>query len=302
VVGPEREAASAMRSVSAGKLRAFASLGAALASLMLATLARAGDAAVPSAAVAGIAIAAPSPQAGATPAATTDFAYRIGVKPHGSSLHDIADALDQAANTKFPDLRLFEFEIDLGDYAGDTAAQLALRNFNAVARFTKSGDQASYIDAAWLPGAFGFATIGPAQFACIADGCAGVSGVSGQLEAPGLHPPLRDWQIDRADIVRAIAAHAESFSDGLMMVTVTSAIRARTSGKTVGASGAKSPALLGLPDDHAVVIVVGASHPCDVTNPGEYWAGYLCGNYLAIDGVSGKDLDGGAYHEFHQVD
>jgi hypothetical protein len=299
VVGLERGAPSTVRSVGAGKLRAVVRFGAVIALLIRPAAAHAGDAGRPSAGAAGIAIAAPSPHAGATPAAATDFAYRIGVKPHGTSLHEIADALGQAAATKFPDLQLFEFEIALGDYAGDTAAQLALRNFSAVARFTRSGDQARYIDAAWLPGTFGFATIGPAQFACIANGCE--SGADGS-ETPRLHPPLRDWQIDRSDIVRAIAAHAESFSDGLMMVTVTSAIRARTSGKTIGAGGAKSPALLGLPDDHAVVVVVGAPHPCDIISPGEYWTGYLCGNYLVIDGVTGRDLDGGAYHEFHQVD
>ena len=276
-------------------LRVVASLGGAIAWLSFTPLAHAGYAGAPSAA-AGIVIVAPQTQA--TPAAT-DLAYRIGVKPRGSSLHDIADALGKAAGTKFPGIELFEFEIGLGDYAGETAAQLALRNFNAVARFTRSEEQARDIDAAWLSGTFGFATIGPAQFACIANGC---EGATNEVEAPGFHPPLQGWQIDRADIVRAIAAHAERFAEGLMTVTVTSAIRARTSGKTVGAGGAKSPALLGLPDAHAVVVVVGAAHPCDIIHPGEYWTGYLCGNFLVIDGASGKDLDAGAYHEFHQVD
>jgi hypothetical protein len=274
----------------------------AIGSFILSGHSYAGDASKAPAAVAGIAIAAPSPAAGATPAAPPDFAYRIGVKPQGTSLHEIADALAKAANTKFPNLQLFEFEIQLGDYAGDIAAQLALRDFSTVARLARAGDQSRYIDAAWLPGAFGFATIGPVEFACVANGCEGLSGVSNQLEAPGLHPALRDWQIDRADMVRAIGRHAESFSDGLMMVTVTSAVRARTGGKTIGAGGAKSRALLGLPEDHVVVVVVGASHPCDLITPGEYWTGYLCGNYLVIDGVTGGDLDGGAYHEFHQVD
>lgn len=252
--------------------------------------------------VAGIAAAVSSQQGHTTPPPAPQLAYRISVKPRGTSLHQIADALAQAAGSKFSDLQLFELEIDLGDYAGEVAAQLALRHFNAVARFAKTGDPVRYIDAAWLPGTFGFATIGPAQFACIVNGCEEVPGESAQLELPGLHPALSGWQIDRGEIARAIAAHADSFSDGLLMVTTTSAIRARTSGKTVGADGVKSRTLLELPNDHAVVVIVGASHPCDVNSPGENWMGYLCGNYLVIDGATGGDLDGGSYHQVHQMD
>lgn len=273
---------------------------AAIALVIFATPAHSAGAGQPAAPVAaGIAIAAPSPQSSAAPAEQINLAYRISVKPRGNSLHEIADALGKTAAEKFTGAQLFEFEIGLGDDAGDVAAQLALRNFHAVARLAMPGQQVRYVDAGWLSGTFGFATIGPAEFACIRTEC---EGGANEIEPTQLHPPLRDWKIDRAEIVRAVAAHAERFGSGLMMVTVTSAIRARTNGKAFGAGGAKSTALFGVPDDHAVAVIVGAPNPCDTVNAGEYWTGYLCGNYLVIDGADGSDLDAGVYREFHQED
>lgn len=255
-------------------------------------------AAAETAPAAAIAVAVPTSQAIATPA--TDLAFRLGVKPAGDSLHELAAALTKAAAGKFPGLELFELEIGLGDYAGDAAAQRALRNFTADARFTRSGDQLKYIDAAWLSGTFGFTTIGPAQYACVDNGCEGQA--VGAPEAPELHPPLRDWQIDRAGIVQAVAAHPDLFAEGLMTVTVTSAVRALRGPTSSSVNGPQPAALTALPGDHVVVAIAGTPHSCDIIQPGEYWTGHLCGNYLIIDGVDGRELDAGSYHEFHQED
>jgi hypothetical protein len=247
----------------------------------------------------GIVIAAPPAQPGVTLPEQINLSYRISVKPRGNSLHEIADAIGKTAAEKFTGAQLFEFEIDLGDYAGNVPAQLALRNFHAVARLAIPGQQVRYIDAGWLSGIFGFATIGPAEFACIRAQCVGGAN---EMERPELHPPLRDWKIDRSEIVRAVAEDGERFGSGLMMVTVTSAIRARTIGKAFGAGGARSAALFGLPGDHAVAVIVGAPNPCDAADTGESRTGYLCGNYLVIDGADGSDLDAGSYREFHVED
>jgi hypothetical protein len=118
-----------------------------------------------------------------------------------------------------------------------------------------------------------------------------------------MHPGVCGWKIDREEIRRAVAARPELFGEGLASVSVTSAIRTRTPGKVFGLTGAgKSAALNALSDDHAVVAIVGVSHPCDIIHPGQYWSGYLCDNYLITDGTDGRELAAGVYHEFHQED
>jgi hypothetical protein len=218
--------------------------------------------------------------------------------PAGASLHQIVDALAQAAAKVFGPAKPFELELGLGDYAGDAAAQRSLRYFDSDARFAVAGDDLRYVDASWLPGMLGLATIARNDFACVGAECIG----GAHLGEPAAMPPaLAGWTIDRTHVVQAVTAHQDLFGEGLMTVTVTSAIRARTNGVVFGASDAKSAMLSGLSDDHPVVVIVGTPHRCDVIHEGEhYWSGHLCGNYLVIDGIDGNELDAGGYHEFHQ--
>jgi len=225
---------------------------------------------------------------------------QVTVTPAGTSMHAIVDALGQEAARIFGPARLFELQLGLGDYAGDAAAQRALAKFDCDARFAIAADDGGhFLDASWLPGMLGLATIARTAFACDGTDCGGAATTP---EPPSMHPVLAEWTIDRGPIAQAVAAHQELFGDGLMNVTVTSAIRARTDAVVFGAGGARSAMLFGLSDNHPVVVIVGTPHRCDVIRDGEYWTGYLCGNYLVIDGIDGGDLDAGPYHEFHQED
>lgn len=253
----------------------------------------------------GIAVATPTPFS--APAGQRPRSLRIPVRSPGRSFHQVAATLAQAARTGFAAGRLFEFDAELGDYAGNADAQRELRSYDANARFLLPKNDLKYVDVQWLLphpefpdlSALG-ARVREDYFVCVNVEC---ESEVNQPEPAGLHPALRGWRIDREQITRAVAAHPDLFREGLMSVTVTTAIRARTPGKVLGTTGAdKSAALRKLAADQAVVAVVEAPHPCDIIHPGEYWTGYLCGHYLIIDGTDGRDLVAGPYHEFHQED
>lgn len=256
------------------------------------------------AAVGAIAVAAPTPTA--TPA-ERPLRLRVPVSPPDHSFHQVATALTEAARANSAAGGLFQFDAELGDYAGDARAQREISDYVANARFALPEDSRKYVDAQWMlpdlsPGAppDRGAWIREDAFASIvAEGAPDAA----RSEPARMHPGVRGWKIDREEIVRAVAVRPELFREGLASVTVTSAIRARTPEKVFGLTGAgKSAALNALPADHAVVAIVSVSHPCDIIHPGEYWTGYLCGNYLVIDGADRRELAAGAYHEFHQED
>ena len=225
---------------------------------------------------------------------------QVSVTPAGPSIHQIADALRRKAARIFGTAKLFEIELGLGDYAGDAAAQRAPKNFDCDARFAARGNDIEYVDASWLPGVIGLATIAENDFGCVSADCGGNGARRG--EPPEMHPALTGWAIDRGEIVQAIGAHQELFGEGLMAVTVTSAIRARTDGVIFGAGGAWSAMLYGLSGKHPVAVIVGAPHRCEDAEHSASGSEFLCGNYLVIDGSDGSDLDAGAYREAHQED
>lgn len=254
----------------------------------------------------GIAVATPTPSS--TPAGPHLRSLQVPVRSPHRSFHHVAAALRQAARTAgFASVRLFEFDAEIGDYAGDTNAQREVGGYLADARFLLPKNDLKYVDAQRTLPDLEFsqwpalrAWVREDYFVCINADC---ESEANETEPAGLHPALRAWRVDREQIVGAVATHPDLFREGLMSATVTSAIRARTPGKVLGTAGAGTSAALNkLAVERAVVAIVEAPHPCDIIHPGEYWTGYLCGHYLIIDGADGRDLVAGQYHEFHQED
>ncbi len=256
-------------------------------------------------AVGAIAVTVPTPTG--APSSERPPRLRVPVNPADHSFHEVAAALAQAARSNSDAGDLFQFDAELGEYAGDARAQREIRGYLANARFELPADGRKYIDTQWMLPDPSLPNL-PDRGAWVREDDFASIGAEGDPEAArpepaGLHPALRGWRIDRKEIARAVAAHPKQFRAGLMSVTVTSAIRARTPEKVFGLTGAdNSDTLRKLAADQAVVAIVGASHQCDIIHPGEYWTGYLCGNFLIIDGADGHELASGQYHEFHQED